>query len=162
MTSKENHKKKHNEGLENSSSSVSLNDGVQKVLDAEFCDEPAAQVATPQPTLEEQQTIWFEQFWQLFWRKVDKHSARKAFRKHARTPEAADIIISAVKLHSPGYHLRDPEYRPYASTWLNHRRYEEPFDESLPRIHARPVSRAESAQLGAEQTFLARHAGSTL
>jgi hypothetical protein len=107
------------------------------VLEAEFCEKPK---------LADLQEKWFlEEFWPIFWRKQGKEKSLKAFRKHAKTSEVKDGILTAVKNHSPLYHLRDPEHRPLAATWLNDRRYNEPFDASAPRFEInQPSKRREN------------------
>lgn len=121
---------------------------------------PCAEVVEPRKeihlSVEHRQRAWFDQFWFLYWRKADKQTALATFRRHAITEAAAEQIIAAVKAHSPHYHLREVNFRPLAATWLNKRRYLEPFDESLPKIESRPLTRTESAQIAAEQRFIAK------
>jgi len=77
----------------------------------------------------------FEEAWVYCWRKVDKATALKAYRKKATTESEARRIIGAIKAHAPFYCLRAPEHRPHLATWLNHERYNEAFDESPPQFH---------------------------
>jgi len=128
---------------------------VPPILDAEVV-EPGKDI---QPRIEERQLRWFDQFWFLYWRKADKQTGLATFRKHAKTEAEAKKIITAVKEHSPYYHLRESNFKPLAATWLNKRRYLEPFDESLPKIECRSQTRTESAQLAAEARFAAKHRG---
>lgn len=84
---------------------------------------------------EEPKENWFDQeFWPIYWRKVDKVEARKSFKKHATSESLKNQIVAAVRAHAPVYLRRDPEHRPHASTWLNKKRYEEePEDFSTPQ-----------------------------
>ncbi len=103
------------------------------------------------PSLQEQ---WFEEFWELYWRRVERKTAFKAFIKVAKTEAQKNVIIAAVKAHAPFYFLRDPEHRPHAATWLNHGRYNEPFDDSLPAIPHRKLTKGELAHARAAKRFM--------
>lgn len=103
-----------------------------------FEDLPFDTLETPaikliKPPLEE----WFAEFWEFYWRKVDKANALKAFKKYAVDEEAKDRIVAAVKAQTPQYMARDSEHRPHAATWLNARRYEEDPEVFQPRINGR-------------------------
>lgn len=117
---------------------------------------PENTVLERQQTFSEIQESWFyQEFWPICWRKVDKIKALKAFQKHARTVELKDKIIAAANEHSPFYHLREPEKRPHAATWLNGRRYEEPFDGSAPQMQFERLTKHEINHAEASRRFRA-------
>jgi len=73
---------------------------------------------------------WFAEFWSGFWRKIDKAESRKVFRRHATSEARKTQILTAMRRETPLMLSRQPEHRPYAATWLNKRRYEDPIEES--------------------------------
>lgn len=88
-------------------------------------------------SLERLQEKWFlEEFWPIYWRKVDKAEAMKSFKKQAFNETAKAKIVTAVTAQAPEYLSRDPEHRPHASTWLNKRR----FDDEVVEIPKTPVN----------------------
>jgi len=79
--------------------------------------------------------VWFdEEFWPNYWRKVNRAEALKTWRKHATSEEIKNTIVAAVRAHAPGYCSREPQFRPHASSWLNARRYLEPFEDATPTM----------------------------
>lgn len=77
--------------------------------------------------LAEEQERLFKLFWDFYPRKVAKEDAMKAFRKLKANSELLDKIIAglnAAKL-SPQWVKSDGQFIPYASTWLNGRRWED-------------------------------------
>lgn len=80
-------------------------------------DDKSVIVTTPK--LFDMQTVWFEEFWSLAWRRADRQEGLKAFRKHATSERMKDLIIAAVKRDTPAMMVRPSDKRPYMSTWLN-------------------------------------------
>jgi uncharacterized protein YdaU (DUF1376 family) len=96
--------------------------------DLPFDPLPTPKIALVKLPIEE----WFAEFWALYWRKVGRAEALKAFKKHVEIKgdrllsEAKKcLIIAAVQAQTPQYMARDSEHRPHASTWLNMLRYED-------------------------------------
>lgn len=81
----------------------------------------------PKPKLFDLQTGWFDEFWELSWRKIDKQQGLKAFRKHATSERMKDLILAAEKREQPAMLARPVDKRPFMSTWLNKGRM---FDEA--------------------------------
>jgi hypothetical protein len=72
------------------------------------------------------QQKWFEEeFWPIFWRKRDKAEALEAFKNHATSEATKDRIVAALRAQSAEMHERQVQFRPYASNWLNKRRYDD-------------------------------------
>jgi hypothetical protein len=85
---------------------------------------PPALSLVPPP----KETDTFEEFWALYPRKVSKASARKTWRRKATTVRAAEEIIFGLKAQTPALLLKDLEFRPHASTWLNQERWKDPVE----------------------------------
>ena len=62
---------------------------------------------------------WFEEFWNLYWRKTAKDAAIKAFHKKIKTLEDWNACKSRLMAESASMLKRDNEMRPHAATWLN-------------------------------------------
>ena len=75
---------------------------------------------------------WFDEFWEMFWRKDGKERARQSFRDKVKTPEDWARVKRAVEAQTPEMLGRIKEHRPQASTWLNDARYAD--EESPPQI----------------------------
>lgn len=84
----------------------------------------------------------FPDLWEEFWeawpknRKQNRVPAIKSWCKHATSEAVAREIIRGVHIHSqPGGALskNDPTYIPYAVTWLNNKRWEEPYTPTPPK-----------------------------
>jgi hypothetical protein len=86
----------------------------------------------------------------MYWRKVERKDALKAFKKHARTEDIKNRIVAAEKAHAPIYLKRDPEHRPHAASWLNGERYLEAPEDTRPANGgargAPPVSELPNAE----------------
>jgi hypothetical protein len=99
----------------------------------------------------------FNEFWQMYPRKVDKQRAIRAWCRQANSLEVVESIMAGLtrQLQSQDWReriARDPERRfiPHAATWLNGRRWEDemgpaavranvaasPLDELLDRCSA--------------------------
>lgn len=82
------------------------------------------------------QTPSFDMFWSAYPRKRDKGHARLAFKKHSKTTDPAIIIAGAQKYAEYVFEAGiDPQYIPYATTWLNGERWEDDleFEVTTPR-----------------------------
>jgi hypothetical protein len=68
----------------------------------------------------------FERFWAQYPRKTAKQAAFKAFDK--LDADAQERAISAVgwQSRSKDHLMREEQYTPHASTWLNQGRYDDP------------------------------------
>jgi hypothetical protein len=73
----------------------------------------------------------FSIFWKAYPRKDSKVPAQKAFEKVCATPDQLQVLLAAIeRFKSSEQWLRDAgKYIPFASTWLNQRRWE---DETTP------------------------------
>jgi len=70
----------------------------------------------------------FDQFWEIYPRKVGKGAARKAFAKACKRAEA-QCIIDALKAQVGSPHaFTEPKYSPHASTWLNRDGWEDELE----------------------------------
>ena len=72
--------------------------------------------STAQPSKE------FDEFWNLYPRKVGKQAAAKAFAK-ARKSTDADVILRGVAVLTRQVQGKDPQFTPHASSWLNGERW---------------------------------------
>lgn len=68
---------------------------------------------------------WFEEFWDGYWRKVDKSGARVAYMEHVPSLALHDRVVAAVEIQSPAMMRREEERRPHAATWINHSRWDD-------------------------------------
>jgi len=93
----------------------------------------------------------FDEFWQVYPRKVGKEAARKAFAKTVRD-EAPVIVEGATRFANDPYLPQDKNFIPHPATWLNAGRW---LDEPLP---PRERSKDELALIAAEQARKAREA----
>lgn len=99
----------------------------------------------------------FEEFWKEHWRPEDKAGAQKAFAKFADTPERRAAILAAVRKQKPKMLGYEKDKRPYMSTWLNKRRFEdaEEPEELLPTARLPPrTSFDEMRDKAARETAL--------
>ena len=76
--------------------------------------------------LSENQDIMFEDFWQVYPKKVGKGQARIAFRS-AIKKATKDELISSAQVFAQQHAATDKQFVPHASTWLNGERW---LDES--------------------------------
>lgn len=66
----------------------------------------------------------FEDFWRLYPRKVSKRAAEKSWKREVlSTPP--DQIIEGLRRQLPFYAIRDQQFIPHPSTWLNNARWED-------------------------------------
>jgi len=82
----------------------------------------------------------FQQFWDLYPRKVAKPQAEKSFKKINPDETQLNVILSSLEKHkkSQQWTKDSGEYIPHPATWLNQRRWEDeissqerPFDYKL-------------------------------
>lgn len=73
----------------------------------------------PKSRLEQQQDLWFEEFWEGFWKKRGRKNALKMFRRYAKTPDDFRQIMDAMKRDAPTMLARADEHRKMAEGWLN-------------------------------------------
>jgi hypothetical protein len=81
----------------------------------------------------------FPEFWQTYPRKVDKGNARTAFVKAlARSGLDAETMTNRVAVWAAHWQRTGTQenYIPYAATWLNGSRYEDPPPTYLPAVRA--------------------------
>ena len=67
----------------------------------------------------------FAVFWKHAWRKDAKQAAHKAWRKQCVTSAILQSVLDAVIAQSAYYLAREPDKRPYMSTWLNQQRWKD-------------------------------------
>ena len=67
----------------------------------------------------------FAVFWEHAWRKDSKQAAHKAWRKQCVTSAILQSVLDAVIAQSAYYLAREPDKRPYMSTWLNQQRWKD-------------------------------------
>jgi hypothetical protein len=89
---------------------------------SEAVDQRKARRRKSDNPLSAQQQAWFEDFYELYWRKKAPGDAEKAFARHCTTPERAAEIIAAVKAQTPEMMARPDDKRPYPASWLNDQR----------------------------------------
>lgn len=65
----------------------------------------------------------FEAWWETYWRKVSKVTARVAFFKATTDPKVIDEIHRGAQAQHAEMLAREIENRPHASTWLNQERW---------------------------------------
>jgi hypothetical protein len=66
---------------------------------------------------------WFEDFWALYWRLVDKKKARIAYFKRVLNVETHEAILDAVQAQSAEMLAKEEKFRPHPTTWLNGERW---------------------------------------
>ena len=65
----------------------------------------------------------FESFWKLYWRRVGKGAARKAFAVMVRDEKTFREVMAGIKAQTPLMLAREIIYVPHASTWLRSERW---------------------------------------
>lgn len=66
----------------------------------------------------------FEEFWEIYPRKIDKQKAYKSWLKINPSDELKQYIIQSVKEWSACDQWQDENYIPHPTVWLNNRRWE--------------------------------------
>lgn len=77
------------------------------------------------------QTLPFEEFWNMYPRKVGKGHARLAFKKAADKEDPAKIIEAAYKFAAV-MEGKEKQYIPHPTTWLNGERWDDELDDVAP------------------------------
>ena len=67
----------------------------------------------------------FAVFWEHAWRKDAKQAAFRAWVKQCTTSATLQSVLDAVIAQSAYYLAREPDKRPYMSTWLNQQRWKD-------------------------------------
>ena len=101
-------------------------------------EEPAKVVAIPQRVAHRASPPdpgWFQQWWAIYWRKVSRKDAEKAFAKHVKTEARFEQVMAATRAQAPMMMHREPEHRPHGATWLNAERWE---DQPAPPVRKQP------------------------
>ena len=72
--------------------------------------------------------IAFEDFYQLYPRKVSRHTAKKSFNKLSKRDKmlAHDGLINYIKFWK--YNKTEKQFIPHPSTWINQKRWEDELD----------------------------------
>jgi hypothetical protein len=75
----------------------------------------------------------FDQFWQLYPRKVGKAAARREYLKVCRSTDPA-VIVAGLRRQLDAHAFREdePQFIPHARTWLSHGRWEDAIDQPPP------------------------------
>lgn len=68
----------------------------------------------------------FERFWEGYPNKKSKQQSKRAFLK--LTKKEIDAIFIVYKDHLESWHLKDIQFIPHASTWLNQKRWEDEIE----------------------------------
>jgi hypothetical protein len=68
---------------------------------------------------------WFNEFWNIYPKKKDKERAQKAFMRIKPTQELFAQMKRAIENQKKSAQWKDAQYIPYASTWLNGKRWED-------------------------------------
>jgi hypothetical protein len=86
-------------------------------------------------SLEEQTketVIAFDEFWEIYPRKLGKGEAQKAFEK-AVSRHGIDVVMGGVRCLASDPNLPDPQFIPRAATWLNGERWgDDPYPPKQP------------------------------
>ena len=97
--------------------------GDARVLVTESQTQPAKKPARLADELTPQQDLWFAQVWRIYWRRVAKKPARRAFGKAITTPEMFGRVLAAIRSQTPQMLAREAAHRPHFATWLNQERW---------------------------------------
>lgn len=76
----------------------------------------------------------FEEFWALYPRKIAKNAARQAYTTAMKRGVDPEAILEGLGRQVPVLALREPQYIPHPTTWLNQERW---LDEDPPSAMAR-------------------------
>lgn len=73
---------------------------------------------------------WFDAFWKLYPKKVEKKKAMAKFKKMCKTEKQFNIIINGLKRHikSEQWQKEHGKYVPYPTTWLNGERWNDEIE----------------------------------
>lgn len=74
------------------------------------------------------ETPTFDQFWQIYPRKIAKGHARLAFARALKKTDA-DTIMQAASKFAESVEYKEKQYIPHPTTWLNGERWEDDIDD---------------------------------
>ena len=84
-------------------------------------------------TIPEELTPAFDEFYEVYPRRVGRGAARRAFDKALKVAEAAEIIAGARRL-ADDPNLPETRFIPYPATWLNREGWgDEPYPDEQPK-----------------------------
>jgi hypothetical protein len=108
--------------------------------------------------LSPQQRQWFAEWWGLYWRHKSKQPAEQVFARAITTPELFEKLIAATRALTPEMCRRAEEHRPYGSTWLDRRGWEDEPESSISPSAAveRVPTVVENAECRRQDEALAR------
>jgi len=97
----------------------------------------------------------FNQFWDIYPRKLGKGEARGAFAK-AVTKFGAELILEGVRRFAEDPNLPAPQYVPRAATWLNQERWDdEPYQpQDVSKIPGVQVGVSKSPYVGGPREWV--------
>jgi hypothetical protein len=97
----------------------------------------------------------FNQFWDIYPRKLGKGEARGAFAK-ALTKFGAEVILEGVRRFAEDPNLPAPQYVPRAATWLNQERWDdEPYQpQDVSKIPGVQVGVSKSPYVGGPREWV--------
>lgn len=78
-------------------------------------------------------TQGFDELWAAYWRKVGKVDARKTYARKVKCAETHRLVMAAIVSQTPMMLSRNPEFRPYASSWLNGEHWEDEIEQAPPK-----------------------------
>ena len=93
---------------------------------------------------------WFAAWWKLYWRKVARKDAEKAFRLHVKTDARFAQVIAATKAQLPMMMAREPDKQPYGAKWLNAERWDDEVEAPARKPPPGVRSRALQGSVGQE------------
>ena len=88
----------------------------------------------------QRETEWFEQFWQLYPRKGDRHMSEILFRGEAFTEEEFLEMMDALRywMQTHKWRVFDGRYAPVSMQWLRQRMWREPRPEGTEAPEEKP------------------------
>ena len=104
-------------------------------LDPQGVSTTRVQVSTPDNTKEDTKDRYtddFKNFWQVYPRKDNKHTAQVQFLKVVKSYDK-EKLMQNVQMFAKEYKGKDPQYIPMASTFLSQKRYLD-YNEKRPII----------------------------
>ena len=87
----------------------------------------------PVPISNAQNDAHFDEFWNVYPRKVAKKAARKKFDAAVKGGVDPSEIVSAARDYAKAKDGEDPKYIAYPTTWLNQGRWEDEADTPAPK-----------------------------
>lgn len=79
-------------------------------------------------------SICFDAFWKSYPRKIAKAAAKKSFDKLKADGQLLNTMLSAIERQKQSKQWQEITFIPYASTWLNNRRWEDEAEEQAETI----------------------------